>query len=596
MSTNATGTTSQPAKAGHGSSAPQTPAQIQAKAFKQLGEHDFPIYSWYILACVIGLATLHNVFYTLWAWRRRRLYQSSSLSSPSSNAFPLRAARALSAAYTRTMYWRRIPMVSMAMLEVLLMVLYIVMLFTMEFTYTQNLTVKLWANRTGHLIGIQFPLIVALGAKHNIIGYLTGLSHEKLNLMHRVTARVILVLTWVHLFGTLRDRGLKRWLHAPWVTCGMVAGVAMTLLVLTSLGPIRRRFYEFFYVCHMILVIITLVCTVIHCKEPGYGIYIWPCFALWGFDRLCRYIRFVSFNSFFVSRKCTGTVEVVTTDTLRLTMRRRVPFGWKAGQHMFLSFPTVHPLQSHPFTISTVYEGSRLGLGGIQELIFITRARNGLTRSLYDKVLDTGSMDLPILVDGPYGAPPDITPFSTCIFVAGGSGITYNLPRFEDVVRRASTGDACARRITFVWAIRDKGHLKSIAGRFSTIMAQAPTTLVVSIQIYVTSPPPSLEELEKNIADSDSKRFSQDSNDKKSDVLSFEESNDSIVFYEGRPDVMKILESEVKASEGPVSVDASGPVPLLSDIRTALCAPFTGPVHVLRGAQTVQLNVAEYSL
>lgn len=151
----------------------------------------------------------------------------------------------------------------------------------------------------------------------------------------------------------------------------------------------------------------------------SYGIYIWPSFVFWGFDRLCRYLRLVSFNSFFISRKCTATVELASTDTLRLTIKRHIPFGWRPGQHMFLAFPSVNPLQSHPFTIGTAFEGSRFSFSEKHNLEFVVRVRNGLTKSLYDRVLETGSIDLPILVDGPYGAPPDITPFSTCIFVTG---------------------------------------------------------------------------------------------------------------------------------------------------------------------------------
>lgn len=150
----------------------------------------------------------------------------------------------------------------------------------------------------------------------------------------------------------------------------------------------------------------------------SFGIYVWPSFVFWGFDRLCRYLRLVSFNSFFVPKKCTGTVELAT-DAVRVVIKRPIPFGWRPGQHMFLSFPTLNPLQSHPFTINTVHEGSTFNFGSVQELNFVIRVRNGFTKLLYDRVLEVGSMDMPILVDGPYGAPPDLTPFSTCIFVTG---------------------------------------------------------------------------------------------------------------------------------------------------------------------------------
>lgn len=59
--------------------------------------------------------------------------------------------------------------------------------------------------------------------------------------------------------------------------------------------------------------------------------------------------------------------------------------------------------------------------------MFIIRVREGLTATLKKRVLEKGATTVPTLVEGPYGAPPDITPFTTCIFVAGESHSTVVL-------------------------------------------------------------------------------------------------------------------------------------------------------------------------
>lgn len=83
----------------------------------------------------------------------------------------------------------------------------------------------------------------------------------------------------------------------------------------------------------------------------------------------------------------------------------------------------------------------------------------------------------------------------------------------------------------------------------------------------------------------------------------------------GRPDVHALLEEAVTASEGAVSVDgvywsfglrllsltidsdaASGPESLVAAIRQALSSPFAGPMNVLRGCPSVQLNVEDFSM
>lgn len=61
-------------------------------------------------------------------------------------------------------------------------------------------------------------------------------------------------------------------------------------------------------------------------------------------------------------------------------------------------------------------------------MVFFVRVKNGQTRKLADLARD-GSYELPALIDGPYGCPEDIRPFTTCIFIAGES-----LRGMEDVL------------------------------------------------------------------------------------------------------------------------------------------------------------------
>lgn len=51
--------------------------------------------------------------------------------------------------------------------------------------------------------------------------------------------------------------------------------------------------------------------------------------------------------------------------------------------------------------------------------MFIIRVRDGLTSTLKKRVLEKGTCQVPVLLEGPYGGPPDITPFTTCVFIAG---------------------------------------------------------------------------------------------------------------------------------------------------------------------------------
>ena len=108
--------------------------------------------------------------------------------------------------------------------------------------------------------------------------------------------------------------------------------------------------------------------------------------------------------------------------------------GWKAGQHLFLAFPTIGPIESHPFTIANMYEPTEDDTKSKEaEIMWIVRVRGGLTHRLKEQVVrKKGACDLPIFMDGPYGAPADITGFDTCVFIAGRSCRNMYTPSLAD--------------------------------------------------------------------------------------------------------------------------------------------------------------------
>lgn len=113
-----------------------------------------------------------------------------------------------------------------------------------------------------------------------------------------------------------------------------------------------------------------------------------------------------------------ASVELLTGNTIRLSMRR--PLTWKPGQHIFLILPTLStlPIEAHPFSIASIPVSSNESED--QEVVLLIRARAGLTRRLRD-FAESGVTTLPALLDGPYGYPPNLRRFSTCVLIAGPS-------------------------------------------------------------------------------------------------------------------------------------------------------------------------------
>ena len=152
------------------------------------------------------------------------------------------------------------------------------------------------------------------------------------------------------------------------------------------------------------------------------GYYVWPALLVWGIDRALRLGRVLFCNlPFLHSHTSPSTVEILSEDALRLTVRRR-HITWRPGQSMFLFLPDIStlPFETHPFTISTVTSSFENGKNkGEKELVFLIKARGGLTGRLRDVAKDMSGKGVNVVLDGPYGSPPDLSPFSTVILVAG---------------------------------------------------------------------------------------------------------------------------------------------------------------------------------
>lgn len=168
--------------------------------------------------------------------------------------------------------------------------------------------------------------------------------------------------------------------------------------------------------------------------------YIWPALVIWGFDRSLRLIRVIGNNTPWSSKRKdygSATIELLTRDTVRLTLRRKI--HWQAGQHAYVILPSVSnlPTEAHPFTIANIPHGLD-GTEGSEEknVTFIIRGRTGFTKRLREHASMKGAPgSVPAFIDGPYGSPPNLKTFSTCILIAGGSGVSYCLPLLLDLVQ-----------------------------------------------------------------------------------------------------------------------------------------------------------------
>lgn len=470
---------------------------------------------------------------------------------------------------------------------------YIAANFLWLFLDTRNLDVNFYKSRAALMASAQLPLVVALASKNNLISWLTGISHEKLNVLHRAAGRTLFIMLWVHTIGRATTS------FPPHVTfndyfmqAGIVGIAGLTAGVFLSLRIFRQAAFEFFFVTHIAFMLIFLVGGYIHLHEQGYGFYVWPALLVWGLDRSFRLIRLLWHNRYNVEScsKAQAMVELLTPDTIRLTFKRK--FHWKPGQHAYVSVPKIStlPSEAHPFTIASIADNLDDTKSDEKDVVFLIRTRSGFTRQLR-AFAESGESKIAAYVDGPYGSPPNLHRYSTCVLVAGGSGISYTLPLLLDLIRRSSIGGSSeVQRILFIWIVRGDGHLPWITETLSRSFPKAKHLLDIEAHIYVTG---------ANVAQTASPFGSVNSISKsEQDRVYIEpECNGNLPqIHHGRPDISDLLQGEIASSSGPVSVDVAGPGALTASVRAALSTGVAAPGSTLKGTPSVTLHVETFGM
>ncbi|RPB27515.1 hypothetical protein L211DRAFT_779183 [Terfezia boudieri ATCC MYA-4762] len=352
------------------------------------------------------------------------------------------------------------------------------------------------AVRCGHMTLTQLPLVFLMAGKRNIVGALTGTSYERLNWIHRWVARCMFITASCHMGFFLKSWGRYHYIRKKFELDiisrqGLGAWCVLLWIILSTFAPIRNIRYEFFVVQHVISYIGFTTIVMIHVPKDMKQ-WVWVPVGIYLTDRVVRTLYLVYNNiSLFHKRKadaaaglfCCRATFTALPDRATLVSIPKPTFKWKPGQHVFLHCPSITPLQSHPFTITTLPSDNKLE--------FVIRAHQGGTRRLFRHANES----LPpvaskaVLVDGPYGRMRALEQFDTVVLVAGSTGATFTMPLLRDLVRRSCEGKIAARKVKFVWVVKNKGQVEWFAKGLKEAV-EAVTGLqeglVVEASVYIT--------------------------------------------------------------------------------------------------------------
>ncbi|KAL9594469.1 MAG: hypothetical protein Q9219_007018 [cf. Caloplaca sp. 3 TL-2023] len=362
-----------------------------------------------------------------------------------------------------------------------------------------------FTNRMGVLSFANIALLFLYAGRNNVLLWLTNWSHGTFLLLHRWVAWIATLQAVLHSAVYLQIY-LHKGTHAtesqlPYWIWGVVATLCMSILLPSSILPIRKSLYEFFLAWHVLLSIFVLVGCLWHILERfhrqwGYENWIYTAIAIWAFERAMRLARLAR------NGIKTAQVSIIDDDYVCVNID-----GVSGSGHAYLYFPTLtwRVWENHPFSVASALlphadqpktikhevdlekrgsstNSSQSEQSGRQArapakvgLTFLLRARLGITKQLRQHTT------VPVLVESSYGPHEDLSEYSLLICIAGGVGITACIPYL-----RAHAGTA-----RLYWGARSRG----------IVDAMAPSLGGVERELYVGKRMDVAEVLEKELGD-----------------------------------------------------------------------------------------------
>ncbi|KAN0061676.1 hypothetical protein ACQY0O_005667 [Thecaphora frezii] len=184
---------------------------------------------------------------------------------------------------------------------------------------TVTLPYRTWwtlGDRTGDMTSALVPLVVVMALKQVPFALfsmraLGGYAFDRLSFLHKWGGRIIWLFATAHLVTWVvqlnKDQRIGEpvwnfvfmWTKFRW---GWVSYGFLTAMMVLSIGPIRARFYEFFYIAHFITVAGFMIAAWLH--HPPLGQWLYVPLAWWAADRLTRLLKVAWVNGLgFAGRK-----------------------------------------------------------------------------------------------------------------------------------------------------------------------------------------------------------------------------------------------------------------------------------------------------
>ncbi len=325
------------------------------------------------------------------------------------------------------------------------------------------------AIRAGMISVAMMPWIIGLSMKANFITILTGIGHERLNVLHRWGGYLCLLMALIHTIPfyvqSHRDQGgfatYKLYFTQQYYifTTGIAALAPLAFLCIHSLPFLRTWMYEVFVTLHVPVSMIFVGMLFWHCNNylTSWN-YLYATVVIWFLSYLMRLFCLNWTNPFRMSWLIgeESAVTLLPENAIKVTIPTQKK--WRPGQYVYLRMPGISFFENHPFTIASLCSDDFPSEYGdeYRDMTLVFRPFGGFTRKVYNSAIEKGPYKTyRAFIDGPYGGMQrEMASFDQVVFFAGGSGITAIASQLLDLIKRMRDGKAVTQTVRVIWALK----------------------------------------------------------------------------------------------------------------------------------------------
>ncbi|KZF20912.1 metalloreductase-like protein transmembrane component [Xylona heveae TC161] len=357
------------------------------------------------------------------------------------------------------------------------------------------------AIRAGMIAIAMVPWIIGLSMKANLISFITGIGHERLNVLHRWGGYLCLFLSLVHTIPFYIQPVWDQGGMAVWGSffkgtviygSGWAALAPLLFLCIFSHPFFRSRLYELFVILHVPVAILFLGMLFWHCANYLTSWrYLFATLAIWLLSYALRVVLYLNWTkprrlSWLIGEEC--VVTILPENALKVIIPTEM--RWKPGQYVYLRMPGISIFENHPFTIASLCSDDFPSEYGPQfrDMVLVFRPFGGFTRKVLDAALAKGPYKTyRAFLDGPYGGMQrQLASFNHVVLIAGGSGITTIISHLLHLIKLMRDGKAVTKTVEIIWAMKRPDVLQWFQHELKICREHAPPGSV-RCQFFITA-------------------------------------------------------------------------------------------------------------